>query len=218
MKQAALLWTGGKDSFLALQETRRLYSVRALVTFTPPNPRFFAHPLPMLQRQAQRLGLPLWCRQIEGEAGLAYDAALRELRDKDGIEVLITGDIAEVNGQPNWIRQRGEPLGLEVQTPLWGRDRAAVWSALHRAGCAVIISYIREGSLDAKWLGQEISAERMEEFARDCSLKKTDLCGENGEFHTLVTNGPGFARPIRILEAATGAEPGFYYWDIGKTD
>lgn len=172
----------------------------------------------MLHRQAERLGLPLWRRQIEGEAGTAYDVVLCELRDKDGVEVLITGDIAEVNGQPNWIRQRAEPLGLEVQTPLWGWKRVAVWSALHRAGCAVIISYIREGALDTKWLGREISTERMDEFARDCSLKKTDLCGENGEFHTLVTNGPGFARPIRILEAGVGAEPGFCYWDIRKTD
>jgi diphthine-ammonia ligase len=126
MQNAAMLWTGGKDSAMALFEARQnSYHIRYLVTFAPPEPDFLAHPLEFIKMQAQALALPHYFLPISKPFEQNYEAGLCKLRDKMGVNCIVTGDIAEVDGHPNWIRERGRPVGLSVYTPLWGRDRNA---------------------------------------------------------------------------------------------
>ena len=130
MQNAAMLWTGGKDCSLAFYEARRDgYEVRCLVTFAPANPNFLAHPPAFIKLQAQALALPHHILSINAPFDKSYEVALGRLRDEMGIETVITGDIAEVNGSPNWIRERSRPVGMKVHTPLWGRDRLDFASA-----------------------------------------------------------------------------------------
>ena len=122
-----MLWTGGKDCSLALYEAGRDgYDVRCLVTFAPLNPNFLAHPPVFIKMQAQALALPHYILSIREPFEKSYETALGELRDKMSLHTVITGDIAEVNGSPNWIRERSRPVGMNVHTPLWGRDRLAL--------------------------------------------------------------------------------------------
>ena len=126
MQNAAILWTGGKDSAMALFEARQNgYHIRYLVTFAPPEPDFLAHPLEFIKMQAQALVLPHYFLPISKPFEQNYEAGLCKLRDKMGVNCIVTGDIAEVDGHPNWIRERSRPVGLSVYTPLWGRDRNA---------------------------------------------------------------------------------------------
>ena len=150
MQNAAMLWTGGKDCSLALYEARRDgYEVRCLVTFAPPNPNFLAHPPAFIKLQAQALALPHHILSINEPFDKSYEVALGRLRDEMGIKTVITGDIAEVNGSPNWIRERSRPVGMKVHTPLWGRDRLALLRQLLDKRFYVIFSCVK-----TRWLGE----------------------------------------------------------------
>ena len=104
-RRAAALWTGGKDCSLALHEVRKSgLDIEELITFAPPSPVFLAHPLPFLARQAAAMGLRHRVITIRPPAEDGYTRALKALR-REGIRTLVTGDIAEVGGRPNWMRE-----------------------------------------------------------------------------------------------------------------
>ena len=153
MRHAAMLWTGGKDSALALSEAKALgYTVRCLVTFAPPNPTFLAHPMAFIELQAQALGLPHRIVTVSKPLEYAYEAGLSQLRDETGIDGVITGDIAEVDGHPNWIRERSTAIGMRVSTPLWGRDRTTLLRRLRRAGFRIRISCVDTRRMSRDWV------------------------------------------------------------------
>ena len=115
--RAAVLWTGGKDSALALHEAQIAgCSVRCLVTFAPPQPAFLAHPLSIMALQAQALALPHLVWPVREPFADDYEAGVRWLKETRGIDTVITGDIAEVAGHPNWIRERATRLGMDGMT------------------------------------------------------------------------------------------------------
>jgi diphthine-ammonia ligase len=199
MQSAAMLWTGGKDCSLALSEAGRDgYDVRCLVTFAPLNPNFLAHPPVFIKMQAQALALPHYILSIREPFEKSYETALCELRDKMSIRTVITGDIAEVNGSPNWIRERSRPVGMNVHTPLWGRDRLALLQQQLASGFKAIFSCVNTRWLAAGWVGRELDDSAIADLRGVRDRTGLDLCGEEGEYHTLVTDGPSFTRPIRI--------------------
>lgn len=203
MRRAAMLWTGGKDSSLALHEAvQGGLAVERLVTFAPPEPRFLAHPLDVIALQADAIGLPHQLVTIRAPFAEGYEASLRALRD-DGIDAVVTGDIALVGGAPNWIRERSRPVGMEVHTPLWGRDREAVLADLARARFVVRFSCVETRWLDASWVGRTLDERAIAELRAVRERTGFDLCGEEGEYHTLVTAGPPFARAIELRSWST---------------
>jgi uncharacterized protein (TIGR00290 family) len=195
---AAVLWTGGKDCSLALHEARAAgLQIRGLVTFTPREPKFLAHPLEVLLTQARALDLPHRCCVIEEPFREGYERALRRLRD-EGLRVLVTGDIAEVAGHPNWVRELAEPLGLRVSTPLWGRPRAELLASLRAQRFRVVVSCVDTRRLPASWVGRELDDEAIAELHALQASQGVDACGENGEYHSLVLDAPGFRRAVDL--------------------
>lgn len=205
---AAVLWTGGKDCSLALHEARRAgLAVRGLVTFTPREPKFLAHPLPVLLTQARALDLPHRCCVIEEPFRESYERALRRLRD-EGLRVLVTGDIAEVAGHPNWVRECAEPLGLRVSTPLWGQPREELLGRLLAQRYRVVISCVDTRRLPATWVGRALDAAAVAELHALQASHGVDPCGENGEYHSLVTDAPGFRKAVDLgAFTVEGREP-----------
>jgi uncharacterized protein (TIGR00290 family) len=194
-----MLWTGGKDSALALYEAGRGgYRVRCLVTFAPPEPDFLAHPLAVVAMQARALALPYRVLTVRAPFEAGYEAGLRRLRDEMGIDCVVTGDIAEVNGNPNWIRERCRSVGMSAHTPLWGRDRHGLLRQLRERGFKARFSFVDTRWLDASWVGRELDDAAVAELHAVRARTGLDLCGEQGEYHTLVVYGPGFARAIDI--------------------
>lgn len=199
MEIAAMLWTGGKDSALALHEAARDgYCVRRLVTFVPPEPDFLAHPLDFMSMQARALDLPHRVVPVSPPFEEGYEVGLRELRDAMGIDCVVTGDIAEVSGYPNWIRERGHAIGMRVHTPLWGRDRNSLLAVFLEQGFKACISCVDIRSLDESWVGRELDEEAISELRRIGKRNGLDLSGENGEYHTMLVDGPRFRQRIDI--------------------
>jgi len=199
MQNAAMLWTGGKDSSLALFEAAQAgFCVRCLVTFAPPEPDFLAHPMTFMKLQAQALGLPHYVLQVDQPFEEGYETHLRAMRNDMGIDAVITGDIAEVGGSPNWIRERSRPVGMRVHTPLWGRDRRVLLEQLLSHGFEVLFSCIKKRWLTESWVGRELDEPAIADLQIVRERTGLDLCGEEGEYHTLVADGPQFTRAIRV--------------------
>ncbi|HET7626336.1 MAG TPA: diphthine--ammonia ligase [Verrucomicrobiae bacterium] len=196
---AAVLWTGGKDSVLALHEAARNgCRVRCLVTFTPPEPDFLAHPIAFMKLQAEALSLPHFLRPVREPFAESYEAGLRWLKETNGIDTVITGDIAEVNGSPNWIRERSRSVGMNVITPLWEQDRLALLQQLLAAEFKVVFSCVKTKWMNAGWVGRELNHQTIAELRALREQNGLDLCGEQGEYHTLVTDAPEFKHGVHL--------------------
>lgn len=196
---AAVLWTGGKDSVLALHEARQSgHRVRCLVTFAPPNPDFLAHPVKFIKLQAEALALPHYLWPVQEPFAESYEAGLRWLKVTLDIDTVITGDIAEVGGRPNYIRERSRPVGMNVMTPLWGRDRLVLLQKILATRFKVVFSCVKTRRLTADWAGRELNHEAITDLRALREQNGLDLCGEEGEYHTLVTDAPEFKRRLHL--------------------
>lgn len=219
MQNAAMLWTGGKESSMALYEAdQNGYCVRCLVTFAPPEPDFLAHPLGFIKMQAQALALPHYVLTISAPFEKSYESSLCRLRDEMGINCVITGDIAEVGGNPNWIRERSRPVGMSVYTPLWGRDRNALLRNLVDRGFKARFSCVNTRWLNEDWIGRDLNESALAELRIIREQTGLDLCGEEGEYHTLVIDGPQFTRGIEIRSYSKRVADSLAYMEIHELE
>ncbi|MBI4371336.1 MAG: diphthine--ammonia ligase [Elusimicrobia bacterium] len=197
--KTGVLWTGGKDSALAMREAAdKGHQIACLITFAPPRPSFLAHPLKLMACQARALGLPHHRVAIRTPYRRSYEKAIGSFKSRFGLDALATGDIAEVDGRPNWIRQCGERSGLKILTPLWGWDRTRVLQRLIRRGFKAVFSCVQEPWLTPDWIGRGIDKNALAHLQLLSARSGLDVAGEQGEYHTMVLDGPGFRRAIRL--------------------
>jgi len=197
--KACVLWTGGKDSCLAmLTAMEHGWEIGELAIFVPSGPvSFHAHPLPMIQSQAESLGLPLRLISIDEPYREAYVKAFSEMAD---VEAVVTGDIDLVDGHPNWVRECVLDAGgrLQVLTPLWGRDRLELLHDLVGRGIEARLSHVANEAIPESWLGRIIDDGLIEELRALRESCGVDPCGENGEYHTMVEWCPAFASRVTL--------------------
>ncbi|SMO49501.1 Dph6-related ATP pyrophosphatase [Solitalea koreensis] len=212
-KPSAVLWTGGKDCALAMHEAMQLgYEIVKLVTFAPKEANFRAHPLPVLIAQSESLEIPLQIINIQEPYAVSYEQEIARLK-AEGIETLITGDIDFVANQPNWIRERSLAVGIEVLTPLWHRDRQELLNLITEHDFRIILSCVKKPWFTKSWLGDELTADKIEQLTFLNTLNGVDICGENGEYHTLALDGPMFKKRIYIKWNPV-QEDNLFYLDI----
>ena len=232
----AVSWTGGKDCNLALLAAWRDPSLRvtALVCFRPEDALFRAHPIELMEAQAEALGLPLLHVIIPRDASSDYKAAyvkgMRQLREDHGIVVMATGDMDLVGSMSrNWIEECGEEAGIAAFLPLWLADRAGCLSQLLAEGFAVRFSCVKSPWFDASWVGRAIDADAVAAMQAMAAAppaasdaKALDLGGERGEYHTMCFDGPLYAHPVAMeleeepaeLRDQPGQKAGERWWTI----
>jgi diphthine-ammonia ligase len=214
---AAVLWTGGKDSCLALYEARlRGYQVERLVTFVPSQGQFRAHPLEVMELQAQALALPHHTVEIREPYKAAYQEAIATLRERWATGTLVTGDMAEVDGHPNWIAECCAGSETSILTPLWGGDRMALLNRFISCGFKAVFSCVRTAWLAPEWVGRSLDGEATADLSVLAGDNGLDICGEQGEYHTLVLNGPLFEKRIRLDACSTVVDGDLAYLHVGK--
>ncbi|UKJ09155.1 diphthine--ammonia ligase [Solitalea lacus] len=201
-KSAAVLWTGGKDCVLALHQAyKEQIKIDYLITFAPHNADFLAHPISVLQLQSEAVGIPHKVIQIDEPFKEEYEKAIRLLKEVDGIDLLISGDIDEVNSYPNWIKERSAASKMNVYTPLWQRDRKELLEELTKNSFKVIFSLVRRPWFTQSWVGDLISPSKIDQLSMFKELKGIDLAGEQGEYHTLVLDAPLFKKTLVIKKS-----------------
>lgn len=204
----AVLYSGGKDSTLALDRARRAgANIVSLVTLYDSRTRrirFHGTRVSVMQAQADALGLPTMLYPAPAE--LFESVFLRALRDltASGVTGLILGDIylADVRA---WYEDRVRAAGLEHIEPLWGEDPGALAAEVVARGYEAIITCVEDARADSAWLGQPLTTSLLHQFAE----RGIDICGERGEYHTLVVNGPLFAHRVPVTLGAIHTEAGF---------
>lgn len=200
MSSVAVSWTGGKDSSLALYETEMSgYRINCLVTFAPSQERFLAHPLAFMRLQAQALGLEHRVITLEEPYERGYENAISSLNEECGINALVTGDISEIAGHAtNWMMDRCTNCGIDLFRPLWHRDGLQILNRLLSLRFRIVFSCVKRPWFTDDWLGLELS---QSVIGRLCELSERtglDICGEQGEYHTSVLDGPLFKKSIRM--------------------
>lgn len=216
MKKAAILWTGGKDSCIALHEAvKRGYDIAGLFTFTPETPDFLAHPLHAVALQAEALELPHIRLQVTAPYRESYISNLIRLREEEHIACVFTGDIDEVDGCSSWMEQCCNTAGMELVRPLWKMNRETVFEHAAAINMQFLISCVMPVHFDQTWPGRVVTAKNPDELRTYTASRGIDLCGENGEYHSMVTDALLFKKRLHISSPQVKERNGFYYLDAG---
>lgn len=193
--RVVVLWTGGKDSCLALFRVLEAnLHVCALATFVPgPDATFQAHPLEMMQRQALELGLHHELVTVSPPYRPSYEAGLARIKARFQADAVVTGDIDEVAAFPNWIAQCAAAAGLETIRPLWRQPRLSLLREVVERKIQATISWINDPRLASLGVGRRLDDAWIQALESLAKTTDIDLCGENGEYHTMVCHLPRIA-------------------------
>ena len=216
MSRTVLCWSGGKDSAWALHQLRAAgVEVAALLTtVNEANGRVAMHAIrrELLDAQAEEAGIPLWtvplpwpCTNADYESRMA--AACRRAADA-GVAQIAFGDLflQEVRA----YRERNlQGSGLTPIFPIWERPTAELAREMIAGGLRARITCIDARSLPREFAGREYDAR----FLADLP-PTADPCGENGEFHSFVYDGPFFRHPIAVEAGALHQDGDFVFADL----
>jgi uncharacterized protein (TIGR00290 family) len=210
-------WSGGKDSAMALHTLlqQKQFQVGALLTtVTETYDRIAMHGVrrELLQRQAESLRLPLHEVFIPPQCiNPIYEARMEEalcLFYNQGIRKVAFGDIfledLRAYREKNLAR-----IGMTALFPIWKRNTRELTRHFHDQHFRAIAACIDTKVLDPSFAGRELG----ESFFRDLP-PSVDPCGENGEFHTFVFDGPIFRSPIPIRTGEIVNRDGFVFCDL----
>jgi diphthine-ammonia ligase len=197
---AAVSWSGGKDCCLAMHRARAAgLEVRTLLAMfdeTGERTRSHAVPRPIMQAQADALGLDLVAPSASwADYERVFIEALASLRAR-GITDVVFGDI-DLAPHREWEEKVCAAAGVTPHLPLWQEDRRALAHEILDRGCRAVVVCTDDRWLDASWCGRPYDRAFIESLPDG-----VDVCGENGEFHTFVTDGPLFRSPVPITIAA----------------
>jgi uncharacterized protein (TIGR00290 family) len=207
------MWSGGKDSALALDRARRAgIDVTRLISFydsATRRVRFHSTRVEMLEAQAAAVGIVL--RAIpttwpEMEANLRQE--LSSLRE-EGFTGVVFGDIhlADVRA---WYEERVTAAGLAHVEPIWGEPPGLLLGEFIASGGRAVITCVDLAKLDAAWLGRVID----DRFASEIVTTGADACGENGEYHSFAFAGPVFKKPVAWIAGERRLDSGFAQLDL----
>ena len=197
--KAVFNWSGGKDSAHALLRTQQSgkYEIVALLTTVNRTTRrstMHGIPLPLLQVQADSIGIPLHVVDLTPEGNMEdYGAAMSQAAayfKALGVTHFIFGDIF-LHDVRKYREQQLAPYGIEVVEPLWGKTSEKVMEDFLVSGLRTVVVTTMADGLGAGAIGREIDREFIDFLPNDI-----DPNGENGEYHTLCHDGPIFRYPI----------------------
>ncbi|MDR2700520.1 MAG: diphthine--ammonia ligase [Nitrososphaerota archaeon] len=200
MKIAAS-WSGGKDSAFALYLAKQQgHEIVNILTMMMSEEKSVFHMIrsAILDAQADAMGISLIKKQVNNETyECDFKAVLAELKAK-GVEGLVTGDIYEVAGhEEGWLNRVCCEMGLKSIKPLWMGDTKQVFLDYINAGFKATVVRTNLNKLGVEWLGRVLNQQFYDEILE---LDNIDPCGEGGEYHTVVTDGPYFKKKIEIIE------------------
>lgn len=200
--KAFVSWSGGRDSCLAgYKAMLEGLDVSHLLNFLSRDGRkSVSHGIKseLLCAQAEAVGIPIIQRRTTWKT---YEQEFKKAASKLkrlGVEVGVFGDI---DSQPHrdWIGRVCGEMGIKPVWPLWKRERESILNEFIGAGFVAVVVATKADLLGEEWVGRRLD----EDFVED--LKKhqnVDFCGEHGEYHTFVIDGPIFKRKIDILESS----------------
>src|SRR3954453_9872343 len=207
-------WSGGKDSAMALHEAARAGAEpRLLVSMmVEGGERSRSHGLSreVLTAQAAAVGLPI---EFGAASWSGYEAeflrVLGSAIEAGGPTVGVFGDI-DMKDHRDWVERVCGLVGAGPPLPIWQRDRRALMDEALAAGFKAVIVAVRESELPRELLGQTIDAD----IVAAIKAAGADAAGENGEYPSLVIDGPLFERPLAVECGEQSLRDGVWFTDV----
>ncbi|GAC1662905.1 MAG: ATPase [Candidatus Acidiferrum sp.] len=216
-KPVLFCWSGGKDSAMALHVLQQQDDVRVvslLTTLTEGYQRISMHGVrrELLERQAEALRLPLHEVHIPPQCvNPVYEARMEEALQffhDQGVRKVAFGDIFLEDLRAYRERNLAR-VGMTALLPIWKRDTRELARFFRSAGFRAIAVCVDGKLLDKSFAGRELD----ESFFADLPAG-VDPCGENGEFHTFVFDGPDFSVPVDVRVGEVVEREGFVFCDL----
>ena len=200
--KVAVAWSGGKDSCLAcFKAIKESYTVsNLLIMMTDENTsNFHLINSDLLDAQSTAIGIPI-IKQVTSPDMYEnnFRSALLDLKS-EGVKGLVTGDVFNVAlHEAGWLDRICREVGLIPIRPLWHLDTKKILTEFINEGFKAIVVRIKNEVIGLDWLGREINQIFYEDLL---NLGTIDPCGEHGEYHSFVVDGPIFKNRIVITDS-----------------
>jgi uncharacterized protein (TIGR00290 family) len=217
-EKVLITWSGGKDSALALYELqiRHDYGVMALLTtLTEDYDRISMHGVRgiLLEQQANSLGLPIEKIYIsKNSSNEEYEAKMRKVLQKHltaGVSSVVFGDIF-LEDLRRYREDNLSKIGMKAIFPIWKRDTTKLAHEFIDLGFKAVITCVDSNVLDKIFIGRLFDQQLLSELPAN-----VDPCGENGEFHSFVYDGPIFQERVSYTKGGVILRDSrFWYCDL----
>lgn len=206
-------WSGGKESalslFRAIRSGVKVTRLVNMMTEDASHSRTHGLSAELIQFQVRAIGIPLIQRPASWDTyEEEFKAVLRMMPD-EGIRHGIFGDI-DLDGHREWVERVSSECSITPSLPLWGVKREDLLSEFTRSGFKAVIVAVDRRYLDETWAGREID----DAFVRDIQSQGVDICGEAGEYHTFVYDGPIFKNPVKFDRGPVRSDGDYLLLDI----
>ena len=217
MKRVLISWSSGKDCAWSLHLLRQQPDIEVVGLLTTINAEFDRVAMhgtrrSILEAQAESVGLPLWQIPLPWPcSNEIYEQRMSQACGRaisEGITAIAFGDLF-LQDIRSYREARLKPTGLEPLFPLWGIPTGELAQQMIAGGLHARVVCVDSRQLDSAFAGRDFDAE----FLADLP-SSVDPCGENGEFHTCVYDGPIFSYPIPLESGDTISRNGFIYTDL----
>jgi uncharacterized protein (TIGR00290 family) len=217
MDRVALSWSGGKDSALALRALRdelQIEPVALITTITSDYGRVSMHGVrrELLRAQARVVGVPVVEVDIPARCpNEVYEARMACALQSPPLDAVKTIAFADLflSDIRAYREERLSAAGRQALFPLWGRDTRMLARGFIEAGFQATLVCVNLAQLDATFLGRRFEESLLAELP-----PTVDPCGENGEFHTFVHDGPIFRQPIWVETGQSTIRDGYGFQDL----
>lgn len=213
MKRFLMSYSCGKDSTLALYRMIQAGYEPAglLVTVNEKEGNSWFHGVPreLLEQYSEAMDIPLLLVPSQGtDYAETFTAALRAGKER-GIEICAFGDI-DLDAHREWCTSRCIEAGVEAVFPLWQEDREKLTYEFIDRGFKTMIKIVNLEHLPLRFLEKTLTKDVVTDI-KNCGA---DPCGENGEYHTFVYDGPLFKNPIPFAVKENRIKDRYGFLDI----
>jgi len=217
MNRVFASWSGGKDCCLAAYRAIRngLEVCYLANTITEDGKKSCSHGLSadIIKIQSQALGIPVVQKRTTSESYEAvFKSMLREFK-QEGIEGGVFGDI-DFNEHREWIERVCQAADIIPHLPLWLESQDKVMREFVSLGFKAVVVATKSDRLGEEWLGREINLAFIKDLDELSKTRDITPCGEAGEYHTLVIDGPVFPKRIEILKTQNVSRDDHWFLEI----
>lgn len=202
-------WSGGKDSCLAVKRALgKGMKISHLVHFVREDNLHGVSP-GLVRLQASLTGMNIVQKEVpDGSFERFFKETVKSIEMSD-LRGMVFGDIY-LEAHRDWIERVCNELGIRAVLPLWGEDTEGLVSEFLDSGFETMVVSGKTEFIDKQWLGKKLDRN----FVDYLRSKGLDPCGEDGEFHTLVTGGPLFKERINVTNGSVFQKNGHWFYDI----
>ncbi len=209
------LWSGGKDSCFACYKAKSEgYNIVSLFNFTNYDGKnSISHGLSsqIIRKQVSLLDIPLFQKAMpKKNYREEFKNVINEWKKNAGIAGIVFGDIY-LQEHKDWIDKVCSELNVEPILPLWKEDTRDLINVFIKAGFKAKIVSTDAKFLGEEWLGREVDQMLVKDLE---NLGNIDLCGEKGEFHTFVYDGPIFKKPVEFSFGKKAQKNGHWFLEV----